>query len=804
MSSDPRKNLAVMFTDITGFTGHMEKNEAEALEMISQIRENLIPLLESHSGTLVKEMGDGTLSVFESSRDAVRCSRALQRKLYGKAFSLRIGIHRGSVCIRPGDVLGDTVNVASRLEKMAPPGGICISGELLNHMGGGRKPAVQSLGLQQLKGLGRLIDLYTLKGTAKHPLPCFRETTEKSEDLISLAGEVPSVAVMPLSNLGRPGDEFYARGISADIVSQLAAAGGIAIAPLNDVIKLRKVVSSGADIASRLSVRFFVIGSLLRSGKHFQLSVELHDTRRRKLIWTDSWTDDWFELPSIKVKVADSLLKVLGVHRAFPVNEQGGSDEYELYLKAGEIFRKRKSIEDVEKARELLEKALKADPELVNARILLGSSYTETGDYDRAEKELKIAYETAQFKGDRAGHIDALNWIGVNQSKKSNFLGAKHTCIRTLMLSKTLGDLSGEARALSNIGLMECNLGEYDNALEHFQRALEVPGVSSMGILKANTLCNIGLTHWSMGDNESAAGYYKKALELFRKLDSTDGQATMMMNLGIVNRSMGRFQSSIEYAEKALELHTEIGDREGQCRSIIGIGNTQRFTGKNDEALKCYEKALEIASDIGDRMTCGIAETNMGDIMADRGDYLRATELYREALVICEEIGDKEGEGENLGYLGISLKKLGKTVEAVDLLRRSISILEDINAMARTALLRVILADALLTLDPNGENLKEALEQAKMAEQIINPGMNDLIKTSLTLSDLYKKLSDIPSAGSSKKLKRKSREFLSKACDSLLRTADSINDEELKASFLGIRLHKRIIDECTTEKLIDS
>ncbi len=78
---------------------------------------------------------------------------------------------------------------------------------------------------------------------------------------------------------------------------------------------------------------------------------------------------------------------------------------------------------------------------------------------------------------------------------------------------------------------MESNLGEYGGALEHFQRALKVPGLPSMGNLKANTLCNIGLTHWSMGDNESAYEYYLKSLKLYGKLESADGQATMMMNL---------------------------------------------------------------------------------------------------------------------------------------------------------------------------------------------------------------------------------------------------------------------------------
>lgn len=523
MNSDSRKTLAVMFTDIAGFTRHMERDEAGALAMISIIRKHLVPLLGSSGGTLIKEMGDGTLSVFEDPRAAVRCSIRLQEKLKDCGFKLRIGIHRGTVHLSPGDVLGDTVNVASRLEKMAPPGGICISGETLRSMGGGRKPGVHSLGLQPLKGLGRLIDLYTVKGTEKHRLPCSRETDNKTEILIPMAGgEVPSVAIMPLENLGARGDEFYAHGISADIVSQLASAGGIAVAPINDVMKLGKTVTSGADIASRLSTRFFVKGSLLRSGKRFQLSAELHDLKMKRLVWTDSWTDDWFELPSIKEKVADSLLKVFGIQRGDHRREDEESISYELYLQASEIYWKRRSVEDLEEARKLLERALSLDPDMTAARILLGTSFSESGDFKRAGDELEAAYENAQFNGDRNGHLNALMWMGINQWRQSDFKAAKHTFRRTMIMARAMGDLQAEARSLSNLGLMESNLGEYGGALEHFQRALKVPGLPSMGNLKANTLCNIGLTHWSMGDNESAYEYYLKSLKLYGKLESAE------------------------------------------------------------------------------------------------------------------------------------------------------------------------------------------------------------------------------------------------------------------------------------------
>lgn len=130
-----RRTIAVMFTDVAGFTSFMEQNEKDAIAMLEEINTSITALLDSHSGSLVKEMGDGTLSYFFKGRSAINCARKIQKSLSERDFQIRIGIHWGSVMLQENDILGDTVNVASRLEKMAPPGGICVSSELLQNLG---------------------------------------------------------------------------------------------------------------------------------------------------------------------------------------------------------------------------------------------------------------------------------------------------------------------------------------------------------------------------------------------------------------------------------------------------------------------------------------------------------------------------------------------------------------------------------------------------------------------------------------------------------------------------------------------
>ncbi len=800
-----RRTIAVMFTDVAGFTSFMEQNEKDAIAMLEEINRSITSLLDSHSGSLVKEMGDGTLSYFLKGRSAINCARNIQKSLSERNFQIRIGIHWGSVMLQENDILGDTVNVASRLEKMAPPGGICVSSELLQNLGAGRKPDTFPLGLQKLKGLGRLINLFNVKGSFREPLPISANTGGKPEYTVTLSKleEVPSIAVMPLQNLGSSADDFYAFGITSDLVSTLAASGGIAVTPLSDLMKLMKSHSSSREIADKLNVRFILKGSLWKKDELFQLSIELHDLKENELIWVDNWADNWLELSSIKAKLSDGLLKVLGAN---PISNTTRSNDsstesraYELYLQASDSFYNRKCLEDIEKARNLLNQSLNLQPDLAIAELLYGVICTYTGELQKAMFKLTHAYEIALDNGERAGCINALNCTGITQGRLSEFKKAKASFLRAMMLSRTVGDLSSEAKALSNIGLMESNMGNYSSALEYMEKSLNIPGVVSMGFLKANTLCNIGLTHWFMGENSSALDFYKRSLSIYENLKDFHGQANLNMNIGIVTRKLGFFQDSLAYTEKALELNLLVGDRMGQSRTLVGIGNIHKYTGFHEKSLACYADAMEIAEDIGDRLNSSIIKTNIGLIHALNMDFNEALYYYNDALVISTEISDKEGEGEILALMGNTYRLKGELKKADELLRTSIKILNEIGAEARTVTARCNLATILLN-SPAEDAEIEFFEQIKTIEQYITPGMNDITETLFVLSNLYSEYSE--SHLKDEKTLAKSEIFLGEAFDSLMREVDNIHDLNLKESFLSIEINRQIAESYNSAGLI--
>ncbi len=797
MNQVTRETMAVMFTDVVGFTTIMEGSESAALEVLSRIRKVQLPLLRTHRGRLVKEMGDGTLSTFPSSAEAVRCARRIQDKLKGTDFLIRIGIHWGEILIRGNDVLGDPVNVASRVQELAPPGGVCVTGELLRSYGPGRRPGTHPMGLRKLKGLGRLVNLFALKGNGRNPLPVRSPRIEGGTERLAASDYLPSIAVMPLENLGPVGDDFYAYSISADLVSDISRAGRIIVTPLSDVLRLKKAVGSSDLVAERLKSRFLVTGTLWRRQERFQLSIELHDLLKGRLSWTDSWTDDWFELPAIKGKMADGLLKVLGFEsvdlHGITDSETPRSEAYEKYLKARELFWKKRNSSDVDKAQELLLGSIDQDPRLVPACILLGTIYSESGRYREAEKLLVKACDIALEKGDRSGHLNGLNWTGINQWRQADYRKARNTFLRTLRLAKALHDVTGEARALSNIGLIDSNLGNYDRALKYLEKALEVSGTDDVSSLRANTLCNIGLTHWHMGDNTLAMDYYEKAMSLYETLEDRNGQAYMMRNIGIIKRSLGQCEEAISLTKEADLIYRELGDRLGRCHCLNSMGNIHMYLGQYELALKEYEEALAMADELDDRVTRGILKTNLGNIASAMGEHDEALMLHTESMKISRQLDDLEGEAENLTLMGEDYRLMGRPEEAREALEASIELMEDMGAGARTALARAKLAGVLLDLGENEETRSLAIEHMETVESILTTGTSERTVTLWKLSKLYGQLMSGSTGTEKRRMGKLSTRYLREAYDSLMEIAGTLSDDASRRAYLqNIDDHREI------------
>jgi adenylate cyclase len=238
-----RRLAAILAADVAGYTALMGADEAGTLRRLTDLRrEFLEPLIDRHHGRVVKLMGDGLLVEFASVVDAVACARAWQDGVTereaaadeNKRLRFRVGINVGDVIVEGGDIHGDGVNIAARLESLATPGDICLSGDAYRHAKGRLEVAFDDLGEQNLKNVAEPVRVYrvaTERSTAAHP--------SLSTETPTLPGK-PSVAVLPFKELsGDPGQMDFSDGLAADIITELSRTGNIFVVGLHEHSKTR-------------------------------------------------------------------------------------------------------------------------------------------------------------------------------------------------------------------------------------------------------------------------------------------------------------------------------------------------------------------------------------------------------------------------------------------------------------------------------------------------------------------------------------------------------------------------------------
>ena len=592
-----RKLAAIMFTDIVGYTEQMSKDQDVAFALLEEKQSKFKPLIKEHNGSLIKEMGDGTLSQYPSAIDASKCSVELQKLIKDNdKLNVRVGIHLGDTLFKDGDVFGDGVNIAARLESMSPAGGILVSKNVYDELLTRQGFEGVSLGMQSLKGVGRLVEVYALKDTHL-TVPNPDDFTDTKVEVHS-DDEVPSIAIIPFKNKGADEDVFYAYGISVDLISDVSSAGLIRVAS-------KKQIEDAGDLpldelAKKLDVRYMANGELWRMGDMFQLSVELYDTKDKKVVWSDRWQQKWDNLPNIKTSLSDGLLKALDTKPKVEQKvETTNTEAYEFYLKAKHKYEKRGTTDDTEITRGLLNKAIELDDNLILAKTLLGTTYRDMGDYDEAMEIYTPVLKQAEELRDEYG-------MGI---------------------------------ILIDIGLVHYSKGEYDKPLEYFSRSLAIQEELGDKYRMGSTLNNIGLVHANRGDYDRALDYYVRSLAIQEELGDKTGMGNSLGNIGIVHMNKGDYDRALDYYGRTSAIKEELGDKTGMGTSWANIGLVHNTRGDYDKALDYYARSLTIQEELGDKRAMGIILSNIGIAHANRGDSGKALEHLEKSLTIQKEIG---------------------------------------------------------------------------------------------------------------------------------------------------------------------
>ena len=312
-----RRLAAIMATDVVGYSRLIRADEEGTLAALKALRADLIdPKIAEHHGRIVKLMGDGMLVEFASIVDAVHAAVETQRAVtdhntdvpVDKRIDLRIGINLGDVVIDGDDIQGDGVNVAARLESMAEPGGICISGMVFESVRDRMDVPFEDMGEQAVKNIDRPVRVWRwLAGDGVAPSEPFGAT-----EPLPLP-EKPSIAVLPFDNMSDdPDQEYFTDGMTEDIITDLSKISGLFVIARNSTFTYKGKPTKVKQVAKELGVRYVLEGSVRRVGNQVRINVQLIDATTGGHLWADRYDGTLDDVFAVQAEVARSVAAAFG------------------------------------------------------------------------------------------------------------------------------------------------------------------------------------------------------------------------------------------------------------------------------------------------------------------------------------------------------------------------------------------------------------------------------------------------------------------------------------------------------------
>jgi adenylate cyclase len=361
-----RRLAAILAADVVGYGRLIEKDEIGTLAALRQRRGGILePLVAQHQGRIVKLMGDGVLVEFASAVDAVQCAIELQKRMADanrglpdhRAIVLRIGVNLGDVVIDGLDIQGDGVNIAARLEAMAEPGGICISGSVFEQVERHLPVACDDLGDQTLKNISRPVRVYRVTGT---------EVIRTDEG--SLAPTKPSIAVLPFANMsGDPEQEFFVDGLTEDIITALSRISAFWVIARTSTFTYKGRPTEVKRVARELGVRYVMEGSVRRSGDRLRVTAQLIDAATGHHVWAERYDRPLADLFDIQDDITRSVVASTETHVLLAELQAAGSKPSTDLRSRDLVVRAWATSYDltpeaIAEASDLIEEAVRIDP----------------------------------------------------------------------------------------------------------------------------------------------------------------------------------------------------------------------------------------------------------------------------------------------------------------------------------------------------------------------------------------------------------------------------------------------------------
>jgi adenylate cyclase len=600
-----------MFTDMVGYTALGQRNESLSLALVEEQRKIVRPIIARNNGREVKTIGDAFLVEFGSALDATRCAYEIQRATKefnlplaeDKRVQLRIGVHLGDVVESQGDISGDAVNIASRIERLAEDGGVCITRQVYDQVKGKLDIHLSSLGAKSLKNVVDPVEVF------KMVLPWGRESTTPSALL-----ERNRIAVLPFANMSPdPNDRYFADGMTEELISTVAKISELQVISRTSVMRYRDANAQISQIGKELSVGTVLEGSVRKSGNKVRITAQLIEVDGDRHVWSQSYDRDLTDVFAIQADIAEQVAGSLKIQllsrekQSIRKEATSSPDAYTLYLK-GRFYFGERTEENTRKSLKYFEEAANVDPGFAMAYSGMADAYSILSDYgwmdpgsalplakghaaraleiddslaeahasmglvlsnfgwdlERSERELKRAIEL------KPNYAPALHWLSVNLFYMRRYEEA-------FALDRRALDLDPYSRLFNMTFTNEMLLfGRYEEALARYDEMIKAhPDMSALRYWRSICYLLVGAFDKAIEEARAHSGMEKGSMTSYFALHEA-----------MVLAAAGRKQEAESIVEAA------IAEKEKRAVSSSGVGWVLAILGRKNEAFAWLERAF--------------------------------------------------------------------------------------------------------------------------------------------------------------------------------------------------------------------
>jgi adenylate cyclase len=416
----PRRLAAILAADVVGYSRLLEQDEAGTLAALKERRKGILqPLVAEHHGRIIKVMGDGVLVEFASAVNAVACAVELQKRMAAandglleqQRIVLRIGINLGDVIVEGGDLYGEGVNIASRLQGIADPGSILVSGTAYDHVRNKTGVSFDELGTQTLKNIAEPVRVYRVVGTPHVSIAASKASTEK-----------PAIVVLPFVNMsGDPEQQYFSDGITEDIITELSRFHQLHVLARNVSSRYRGQDIDAIRVGRELDAQYLVEGSVRRIGDRLRITAQLVDARSGHHLWAEHFDRKQEDIFAVQDQVVRTIVATL-VGRLRAASAAQAKHKPPTSLAAYECVLRGYALpvydSDAEaEARRLFEKAIDLDPDYARAYSLLAYSFLREWHRDMSscnsalDRALELAKKAVALGENDSNSLAALGWV---------------------------------------------------------------------------------------------------------------------------------------------------------------------------------------------------------------------------------------------------------------------------------------------------------------------------------------------------------------------------------------------------------